>query len=342
MFRFEHPGFLWSVLAVVALTGFYLLSRWWSLRMRRMVATDLAMSRLLAAWSHRKELLGSVLALAAVALLCMALANPQWGLRREKVEARAADVFIALDISTSMYARDIAPSRLERAKKFTIDLIAALRGERIGLILFAGNAYLQMPLTTDYAAAELFVKSAHPGLASTQGTAIGEAIDLAMRAFLDDEDRHKGLILITDGENHEDGALEAMRKARDAGLTPFIISVGTTEGAFIPIVIQGREDYKRDENGAPVRSAVNETFLRDLANAGAGYVYNVFDTEFVTKDIREKIDLFEKREMEQRAFKDFESYYQYFLLGGIVLLLSGWVIGVRKARATPPHNVMTT
>jgi Ca-activated chloride channel family protein len=275
----------------------------------------------------------------SLALLCMALANPQWGLRREQVEAKSSDIFIALDISTSMYARDVAPSRLERAKKFTIDIVKALRGERIGLILFAGNAYLQMPLTSDYAAAELFVKSAHPGLASTQGTAIGEAVDLAMRAYLEDAGHQRGLIMITDGENHEEGALSAMEKARAAGIIPFIVSVGTTEGAFIPVLVQGREDYKRDENGAPIRSVVNEAFLRDLANAGAGYVYNIFDTEFVIQDIREKIDLFEKRETEQRAFKDFQSYYQYFLLAAIVLLLSTWIIGVRKQSGVSMNEI---
>jgi len=331
MFKFEHPAFLWSLAVVVVLAGVYWFSRWWSAKQRRVFATDLAISRLLREWSATKELFGSLITLMGVALLCMALANPQWGLRREKVEAKAADIFIALDISTSMYARDVAPSRLERAKKFTIDLIDALRGERIGLILFAGNAYLQMPLTTDYAAAELFVKSAHPGLASTQGTAIGEAIDLALRAYLEDDGHHKGLIIITDGENHEEGAIESMQKGRAAGLTPFIVTVGTTEGAFIPIVMQGREDYKRDDKGAPVRSAVNAEFLRELANAGAGYVYDIFDPDFVTNDIREKIDLLEKREMEQRAFKDFESYYQYFLLVGIVFMMAGWMIGTRRS-----------
>jgi Ca-activated chloride channel family protein len=293
-------------------------------------ATDKALHRLLGDWSERRHLLSTALMVIGVALLCMALSNPQWGLRRERVEAKAADIFIALDISTSMYARDVAPSRLERAKKFTIDLVQELRGERIGLILFAGNAYLQMPLTTDYAAAELFVRSAHPGLATTQGTAIGEAIDLALRAYLQDEGRHKGLIIITDGENHEDGALSSMEKARSAGLVPFIVSVGTTEGAFIPVTVQGRQDYKRDENGAPIRSAVNEELLRELANAGKGYVYSIFDAQFVLKDIREKIDLFEKREMEQRAFKDFESYYQYFLFGATVLLFAAWIVGVRR------------
>lgn len=332
MFRFEHPEALWYFVAVPVIIGIYLLSRWLSGRAERTFATEKAWSRLLSNWSRRWAGIRTVLLVAGIALLCMALANPQWGVRRESVQAKSADIFIALDISNSMYARDIAPSRMERAKKFAIDLIQALRGERIGLILFAGNAYLQMPLTTDYAAAELFVKSAHPGLATTQGTAIGEAIDLAMRAFVEEEGHQKALILLTDGENHEEGAVDAMANARNAGMIPFLISVGTTEGAMIPVVIQGREDYKRDETGAPVRSAVNEDFLRELAQTGRGHLYNILDADFVISDIREKVELLEKREMEQRAFRDFESYYQYFLLGAIVLLLASGMISGRRGR----------
>lgn len=330
MFRFEHPFFLWSFAIIPILIILYLLSRWLGTRAQRKFATDSAMMRLLGSWSHRKEVVRSVLLFTSLTMLCMALANPQWGVRREKVQAKAADIFIALDISNSMYAEDIAPSRLERSKKFATDLVNALRGERIGLILFAGNAYLQMPLTTDYAAAQIFIKSAHPGLATTQGTAIGEAIDLALRAYTEDDGHNKALILITDGENHEEGAMESMEKARDAGLIPFLVSVGTAEGAFIPVILQGREDYKRDENGNPVRSVVNEAFLKELAQAGNGTLYNIFDPDFVIKDIQTRIDDFDKREMEQRAFKDFESYYQYFLFPGICLLLLSWLIPTQR------------
>ncbi len=340
MFRFEHPLFLWSFALLPVLIGLYFFSRWLSLRAQRKFATESAMTRLLGQWSQNREVIRSVLVFISIGLLCMSLANPQWGLRREKVQTKSADIFIALDISNSMYAEDIAPSRLERAKKFASDLVNALRGERIGLILFAGNAYLQMPLTTDYAAAEIFIRSAHPGLATTQGTAISEAIDLAMRAYIEDDGHNKALILLTDGENHEEGAIESMERARDAALIPFIISVGTSEGAFIPIVVQGREDYKRDENGNPVRTIVNEEFLKELAQVGNGTLYNIFDPEFVIRDIQSKIDEFDKREMEQRAFKDFESYYQYFLFGGILLLLISWLIRERKS-GSPQSSVGT-
>jgi len=330
MFRFEHPIFLWSFLLVPVLMGCFLFSRWLAKRAKREFATDNAMSRLLQEWSKGRDLVRSILIFSGIALLCMSLSNPQWGVRREKVQAKAADIFIALDISNSMYAQDIAPSRLERAKKFATDLVEALRGERIGLILFAGSAYLQMPLTTDYAAAEVFIKSAHPGLAATQGTAIGEAIDLAMRAYTEEDGHHKALILITDGENHEDGAIEAMSRAHDKGLIPFIVADGTEEGAFIPMTIQGREDFKRDEHGELVRTKVNTEFMKELAETGKGTMYTIFDPDFVIKDITEKIDAFDKREMEQQAFKDFNSYYQYFLLGGLVCLVLSFMLPERR------------
>ncbi len=330
MFRFEHPEFFVVFLAIPLLLVVYFVMRWFQSRSSRTFASQKAWSRLTAHWSRGRERVRAILLLIAFILLCFSLANPQWGLRRETVMSKAADIFIALDISNSMLARDIAPSRLERAKRFARQLVNAFKGDRIGLIIFAGNAYLQMPLTTDYASAELFIRSAHPRLATSQGTAIGDAIELAMRAYEEDAPHHKALFLITDGENHEEGALEEMRKGREAGLVPFIISVGTIEGDFIPIEIQGREEYKRDENGNLVRTAVNEEFLRELARVGDGQLYSILDGQDVIDDIQLKMQALEKREMQQRAFKDYNSYYQYFLLAAILLFFAERMIGNRR------------
>lgn len=330
MFRFENPEFLIAFGIVPILLGLYYFMRWRRRRAAGNLATKSAWERLTASWSARFETLRIVLLLLAVTMLCTALVNPQWGLRKESVQAKAADIFIALDISNSMLAEDIAPSRLDRAKRFAQEFVDAFKGDRIGLILFAGNAYLQMPLTNDYASAELFIRSAHPRLATTQGTAIGEAIELGMRAFEEDVDHQRALVIITDGENHEEGAIEQMTEGRSAGLVPFVVSVGTTEGALIPIEVRGQTDYKRDENGVPVRSAVNEDFLRQLARAGNGDLYSILDAQNVIDDMRVKIDALEKREMEQRAFKEYRSFYQYFLFAGLFLLFIERLIGQRK------------
>ena len=176
-----------------------------------------------------------------------------------------------------MKAMDISPNRMERAKRFAQNLAKELRGDRLGVIIFAGNAYLQVPLTTDYAAAELFIKSANPDMAPSQGTAIADAIDLAERSFEDENKNHKALVIISDGENHEEEALERAQKANDNGLLIFTVGVGTSEGSFIPINISGRSDYKRDRTGNPVRSKLNEQMLEELASAGDGLYFNLAD-----------------------------------------------------------------
>jgi len=334
MFKFEHPEFFIAFVAIPLLFAAYFVMQWFRSRSSNSFATQKAWSRLTFHWSRGRERVRAVLLLFSFILLCFALANPQWGLRRETVMSKAADIFIALDISNSMLARDIAPSRLERSKRFAQQLVDAFKGDRIGLIIFAGNAYLQMPLTTDYASAELFIRSAHPRLATSQGTAIGDAIELAMRAYEEGAPHHKALFLITDGENHEEGAIEEMSKGREAGLVPFVISVGTTEGDFIPMEVQGKEDYKRDENGNPVRTAVNETFLRQLAQEGDGNLYSILDGQDVIDDMKIKMQGLEKQEMAQRAFKDYKSYFQYFLLGAILLFFAERLIGNRSKVAT--------
>lgn len=327
MFRFEHPEYfvVFLLLLIVAAGIAY---RAWSNKSNSLrFATDTAWSRLTDRFAPGRRTLRSVLLLLAIAFMCLAVVNPQWGLRRETVEATSSDIYIALDISNSMLARDIAPSRLERAKRFARKLIDEFKGDRIGLIFFAGNAYLQMPLTNDYASAELFVESANTRLAATQGTSIGAAVELAMRAFEEDMPHQRALVILTDGENHEEGAIEAIEAGKNAGLVPFVISVGTTEGELIPIEVNGREDYKRDETGTPVRTAVNEEFLRQLAEVGGGSLYSILDGDALIDEMREKMAQLEKREMEQRAFKEYRSYFQYFLLIGIVLFVVQFMLG---------------
>ena len=214
----------------------------------------LLLQQLMPEVSRYKHIVKFVLLMVSVAFLIVGWANPQWGSKKEKVKLKSADVIIALDVSNSMLAQDMRPNRLERARQFTLQLIDGLKGERIGLIIFAGNAYLQMPLTADYAAAQLFVKSANPDLVPVQGTAIKDAIDLAERSFEEDNKQHKALILITDGENHEPGMMERAEEARNNGLQIFAIGVGTDRGASIPIYAGGRSTFKKDKSGNTVYS----------------------------------------------------------------------------------------
>jgi len=333
MFRFEHPEFLYALALLPVLALFFSAMLIARRRAIRRFGNTALMQRLMPEGSKYKHIYKFVLLCIALFLMVIGLANPQWGSKKEEVKRRSVDVFIALDISRSMLAQDIPPDRLERAKRFAQGLVQALRGERIGLIIFAGNAYLQVPLTTDYAAVNLFLKSANPGMAPSQGTAIGDAVQLAERSFDAENQNHKALVVITDGENHDDEATALVREARDNGLLTFTVGVGTDEGSFIPIQTGGREDYQRDQSGNPVRSRLDEDVMRELARTGGGAYFNLASgSDAITAALQERIDSIEKREFEQRSFSAYESYFQFFLAPALLLLLIEFLIPYRKSR----------
>lgn len=332
MFRFENIQYLYALGIIPVLVLFFLLM--WQARQRaiRQFGDFALMKRLMPQMSKYKHGIKFSILMLALSFMIIGWANPQWGTKKEKVKRKSVDVFIALDISQSMLAEDISPNRLERAKKFTQNLINELKGERIGVIIFAGNAYLQMPLTTDYAAAELFVRSANIYQATTQGTAISEAIDLAERSFEQDNKHHKALIIVTDGENHDQDAIERAKKANENGLLIFTVGVGTADGAYIPTVYAGQRGIKHDRTGNPVRSQLNEAMLSDLAKEGNGAYYNLIEGDKVVNVLQERIDKVEKREMEQRSFNEYESYFQYFLAAGLLLMLLEFFVSYRKSK----------
>ena len=332
MFRFEYSMHLYALIGIPILIMFFALM--W--RARRQAIEEFGdsplMMRLMPNVSKYKHLVKFTLLLFALSFLIIGWANPQWGSKKEKVKRKSADVFIALDVSNSMLAQDVRPNRMERAKQFGQKLVRELKGERLGTIIFAGNAYLQMPLTTDYAAAELFLKSANPEMVPSQGTAISAAIELAERCFEENNKHHKALILITDGENHEEGMLEIARKARENGLLIFTVGVGTEQGDYIPVQVNGRVDYKRDKSGNPVRSKLNEGMLRELAAAADGNYFNLTNGDQIVTNLRERIDKIEKQELEQRSFSEYESYFQYFIALALLFVIAEFFVCFRKSK----------
>lgn len=326
MFQFEHIELLWTLVLIPILLGLFLLQFYQQKRQRKKLVSTTLFKRLVPSYSTTRR--HWKFSLILIALLCfgIALSNPQWGMKKKKINAQSADVFIALDISQSMMAEDISPNRLERSKKFISELIQKLRGDRIGIILFAGEAYLQMPLSSDYAAAELFVKSANTNLAGTQGTAIVAAITLAERAQQTKDENHKALVLISDGENHDDEALAKAEQARKDGMTIHTIGVGTTSGSLVPYNYNGKEQLKRDKNGELVNSKLNEDLLKQIAAKGGGEYHPINSGMSAINQLLDHFERMEKREVEQRSYTDFESYFQYFLLGGILLLLVSYLI----------------
>ena len=330
MFRFEIASILWWLILVPLL----LLLFHFILQQRKNAlgkAGDYNLiSRLFPNWSMRKEWLKSTLLLLGLALMLVAWANPQWGNRKQKVKVKSSDVVIALDISQSMLANDISPNRMERAKFFLSELIKKLRGERIGLIYFAGSAYLQMPLTSDYASAETFIKSASPTQAGTQGTVIADAIELSASIFGDENPTQKALIIISDGENHESEAIAAAQEAKENGVSVFTLGIGTQEGSTIPVMERGRKVLKKDLSGNPVVSSLNVDILEQIASSGGGEFYMIDQTMSALNKLDVAIDKLEKKEVEQRSFTDFNSYFQYFLFLSTILFILEYFINNKK------------
>ncbi|MEE9374394.1 MAG: VWA domain-containing protein [Saprospiraceae bacterium] len=330
MFRFENPQHLLLLAIVLLLCLLYLGYSFWQKRNMNVLGKKDLLNRLMPNYSITRQRWKVALSLLSLLFLIGAMANPQWGTKKEKVKAQSSDVFIALDISRSMMAEDISPNRLERAKRLTQNLIKSLRGNRLGIILFAGNAYLQMPLSNDASAAEMFISSANTNQATTQGTAISEAIDLAMKAYDEGEAFQRALIIITDGENHDDEAIAKVKEASEKGLNIFTIGVGTEAGSFIPVKSASGNQYKRDDQGELVKSALNPQLIRDLAKAGGGKHYFIQDGNEILIDLKRQIDRLEKQEVEQRSFSDYESYFQYLLGLGLLFFIIEFFISPKR------------
>lgn len=322
MFRFEHISFLYGLL-LVPVVLILMLWAYRNMQAQRKKLADLNLfKRLLPKWKQTHWWVRFSLIILIITLMVLSLSNPQWATKREKVKVMSSDIIIALDISQSMMVEDIPPNRLERAKKMAENLILKLKGNRIGLIFFAGEAYVQLPLTSDYAAALMFLKSANPGQIGSQGTAIVEAIDIAEKSFIEEDKHQRALILITDGEDHDGEAIVRAREAHEDGLYIFTYGVGTKEGDFIPYTNEmGVEGYKKDADGNFIKSKVNLELMDAIAEAGGGKYYSVLAGEASADDLAEQLDQIEKREMEQRSFTAYESYYQYFLLAALLLLI---------------------
>jgi len=333
VFRFEHPAYLWAALLIPVLALLFLLSE--RIRRRRMkrFAPDHLLPAIAPGYSRFKNTLKFGLLALGLAFLFVGWANPQWGSKKREVKREGIDVLIALDISQSMLAEDISPSRLDRAKRFAQNLTENLAGQRIGVILFACNAYLQVPLTTDYAFVSMFINSAGPDMAASQGTDIAAAIDLARQSFPAENKNHKALIVISDGEDHLGEGAASAGTAKADGMLVFTVGVGSGEGSLIPTFVNGRLDYLRDQTGNPVRSTMNEKTLTDIATAGDGsYFHLSSSSQEVTEALNKAIDQVEKREYEERSFTEYASYFQLFLGIGLLFILIEFLISYRQSR----------
>jgi Ca-activated chloride channel family protein len=331
MFRFEHSDYLLALLILPIFWCLYLWGRYRQKTALRRFGNPVLLDRLMPSRSVNKPAIKLALFLLALLLIIAGWANPQWGSKAQAVKRNSIDIYIALDISQSMLAEDIAPNRLTQAQRLALQMVESLRGNRLGLIIFAGNAYLQVPLTTDYAAISLMIKSTQPDMIPLQGTAIGEAISIANRKTKESDDGNRVLILLSDGENHIPGAEDMARKAKSRGMRVFTIGVGSKEGSFVPYIFEGERAFKKDENDNPVVSKIDEDMLRKVArNGGGSYFRLANNNDDIVRELSSNLEKLEKREREQRIFREYQSHFQIFIGLGIVFLIFDFLIGYPK------------
>ena len=276
--------------------------------------------------SFNKHLLKFILLTLAFEFIVIGFANPQVGTKQEKVKRNGIDVFMALDVSNSMLSEDVKPNRLMRAKNFVSNFIDELRNDRLGIIVFAGKAYMQMPLTVDYSAGRMYLKTINTSLVPTQGTNVAEAVNLARENFVKGENKSKALIVITDGEDNEGGVDEAIAEAVKEGVKVFTVGVGTDNGGPIPV----GSDFKRDESGNIVLSKMNPVMLRDLAAKGNGKYFQLGSGKDEIGAIFKELGRMNTKDFEELTFTDFDDQFQVCLLIAALLLIAEWFISERK------------
>lgn len=329
--RFEHIEHLYLMLAIAPLTLAFVWYALWRKRAIKKLGNADLLQRLMPNRSSNKYYIKYILASVALIAISIAWANPQVGKSMEKVKRSGIDVIIALDVSKSMLAEDIKPDRLSRARQLVSNLLDELQNDRVGLIVFAGNAYLQMPLTSDKAAARLFLKGLSTDMVPTQGTAISEAIKLAQRSYVDDEQKYKALIIITDGENHEGDALVAAENASETGIVVHTVGIGDPKGAPIPVNTKGRSDFKRDAGGNIVLTKLNETALQQIAGKGGGNYFRLGSGTDELAGLLESLDSMEQRDFDEQIITDYEDQFQWFIGLAIILLTLDFLLAERKS-----------
>jgi len=333
MFRFgniEYLNFLFTIPVLLILLYYILYSR------RRAInryGNPEVLAELMPEASAGKSVLKYLLLLGALIFFILGIARPQFGSKLREVKREGVEIIIALDVSNSMLAEDIAPNRLERAKQAISKLVDRLVNDRIGLIVFAGDAYVQVPITTDYVSVKLFLESISTEIVPKQGTAIGSAIEMGMKSFTPAENSSKALILITDGENHEDDAVQAARLATEKGITVHTIGIGSPEGSPIPVYgTAGQKSYRRDKQGEIIISKLNEKMLQEIVAAGNGVYIRSTDSRVGLNAIFDEINKMEKQEMDAKIYSDFDERFQYMFGAGLILLLIEFFVLERKNR----------
>lgn len=331
MFRFSHPEYLYFLFLIPIIIGLF----WFATILQKRAINRFGnldiLKQLMPGMSFNRGWLKTIIFTTAITLIILGMAGPQFGSKLTEVKRKGIELIIALDVSNSMMSEDIQPNRLEQAKQSISRLVDKLSNDRLGLIVFAGDAYIQLPITNDYISAKMFLSSINPGVVPKQGTAIGSAINLAASSFSPQSETSKVIVILSDGENHEDDAVEAAKKAADQGIFIYAIGIGSPQGAPIPsLSADTQNSFWKDKDGNVVVSKLDEETLSKVAAAGNGKYIRATNSQFGLLPLFEDINKMQKTEMKEKIYSEYDDQFQYLFGLAFLLLFLEFMILERK------------
>ncbi len=336
MFQFENPSYLYLLFLLPLIIVFYIYSNYKRRNNIKKYGDPDLIKNLMPEVSKYRPDIKFWLTFTAIALTIVMLARPQFGSKMEKVKRTGVEAIVALDISNSMLAKDVTPSRLDKSKMLISRMIDKFTSDKVGLIVFAGEAFTQLPITTDYISAKMFLNTISPSLITTQGTDIGSAINLAMKSFTSQKGLERVIIIITDGENHEEGTLEAAKEAAQKGIHIFVLGIGSKNGSPIPIQ-EGSNDYRKDENGNVIITKMNEQMCQQIAQAGHGAYIRVDNSNSAEKSLQKEIDKLAKSDVESTVYSEYDEQFQ--AIAWLILILLFVEVGILEKKNRRFKNI---
>jgi len=322
MYQIEEPTYFIYLAIIPVVLVLFLLVFWWKKRTQKKFADSNLINKLSPEKSTFKPVLKVIVICLGLAFLVISLTNPKMGTKLETVKRQGVDIVFALDVSKSMLAEDIAPSRLEKAKQIITRIIEKLGSDRIGIIIYAGNSYPLLPITTDHAAAKMFLQNASPDMVSSQGTAINDAISRGITYFDNNEQTNRFLFIVSDGEDHEENSASLAKEAVEQGIKIYTIGIGTEKGGLIPIKENGAViSYKKDNKGEVVMTKMNPAVLQAIADEGNGKYINGNKTQETIDVVEDLLVNAEKSEFETKQFSDYKDQFQWFIGFAILFLI---------------------
>lgn len=340
MYQIEEPTYFIYLAIIPVVFVLFLLVFWWKKRTQKKFANSELIQKLSPEQSTFKSFLKIIVICVGLAFLVISLTNPKMGTKLETVKRQGVDIVFALDVSKSMLAEDIAPSRLDKSKQIITRIIEKLGSDRIGIIIYAGNSYPLLPITTDHAAAKMFLQNADPDMVSSQGTAINDAIGRGMTYFDNDEQTNRFLFIVSDGEDHEESATSLAKDAVAQGIKIYTIGVGTEKGGPIPIKENGTViSYKKDNKGEVVITKMNPSMLQTIADEGSGKYINGNKTQETIDIVEDLLVKAEKSEFETKQFADYKDQFQWFIGFALLFLVIDVLLLEKKTKWVQKLNL---